>query len=131
MDNYFKIIAGVFVCLVLCVALGKQNKDMAFVLTFITCTMILTAALTYIRPIIDYFEELRILGKLDAEILSVILKSLGIGILGEITSSVCSDSGNGALGKAVVMLTSGLMIWLTIPMFKNLLEMIEDMLMRI
>ena len=61
-------------------------------------------------------------------LIAILLKAVGIGILSEITCMICTDSGNAALGKVIQFLTSAVILWLCIPLFTQLIELIEGVL---
>ena len=40
----------------------------------------------------------------------------------------CTDAGNGALGKALQLLTGAVILWLSIPLIQALIELLSEML---
>ncbi len=128
MDLYLKIIAGVLLTVVVCLVLSKQGKDFSVMLVIMGCCMCAAGAAKYLQQIISFLEKLQLLGNLNSELISVLLKTAGIGILSEIVSLICTDSGNGALGKTLQILSTGVILWLAIPVFTQLMELVEDIL---
>lgn len=126
-----KCAAGVLVSLVLYIIIGNQAKDFSLLITVVVCCMLTTAAVSYLTPIIDFFDKLKVLGNLDSELVGIVIKTVGIGFIGEITSLICVDAGNSALGKTLQFLTAAVMLCISIPLFKSLLEIIEDILVTI
>ncbi len=59
---------------------------------------------------------------------SVILKSMGIGILGQTTADVCRDSGVSTLAGKVEFAAKVLILLLCVPILQTLLELIEGFL---
>ena len=90
--------------------------------------MVALAALAYIRPILDFFTRLQINGNWNSDLLSILLKAAGIGILSEIVTLVCSDTGNASLGKALQFMTIATILWLSLPLFEGLMEIVEQLL---
>lgn len=131
MSVFFKAIAGALLAIVLCLTLSKQNKDMALLLSVAVCCMIVAAAVTFLQPVFSFFQRLQTLGELNTDLLSVLVKATGIGLLSEITSLICEDSGNAVLGRAIKLLASGLILYIAIPMFSGLLDIIEEILVAI
>lgn len=131
MDIFIKSVSGIFVAVILGQSLSKQGKDMALLLTMGVCAMVLVAALRYFQPVVDFFHKLQSLGKLNGEMLSVLLKAVGIGILAEISGMICSDSGNAALGKAIHVLASGVILCLSVPIMTELITLIEEILVSV
>jgi stage III sporulation protein AD len=65
---------------------------------------------------------------LNLELLAVILKTVGIGMVGELAGLVCSDAGNAALAKTIQILTTAMILWLSIPLFESLLDLVQTIL---
>lgn len=128
MDILLKAIAGVLIALVLTLVLSKQGKDFSLLLTVLVCTIVSVAAIQYLSPVINFFERLRAIGKLDTSFLKILLRSVGIGILAEITNLICSDAGNAALGKTLQFLAGTVVLWMSVPLFENIIDLIEDIL---
>ena len=128
MDLFVKAAAGVLITLVLCLVLVKQGKDMATLLTLAVCCMVLTAAISAFRPVMDFFQKLETMGKLDPSLIKTLFKAVGIGILSEITGLICTDAGNSAMGKSLQILASVVILTLSVPIFTQLLELIENIL---
>lgn len=128
MDIFLKAVAGVLIALVICIVLAKQGKDMSLLLSILVCCMVVTAAITYLQPVIDFFRRLQSIGNLDSEIVSILMKAVGIGFLAEITSLICSDAGSASLGKGLQILATCVILWISIPLFNELIELIENIL---
>ena len=128
MDIIIKACAGALVTLVICLVLTKQSKDVALMLTITVCAMVLSIAVEQLAPLISFLDRLQDVGNLDRNIVSVLLKAVGIGFLGEITGLVCLDTGNAALGKTIHLLTTCAILYLSLPLFESLLDLIEEVL---
>ncbi len=131
MDIFIKCAAGVLVSVVLYIVIGNQSKDFSLLITLVVCCMLATAAVDYLTPVINLFDKLKIIGNLDGDLVGVILKTVGIGFIGEITSLICVDAGNSALGKTMQFLTAAVMLCISVPLFENILDIIEDILITI
>ena len=128
MEMFIKAAAGVLVAIVLCVTLAKNGKDISLLLTITVCCMVVTAAVTYLQPVVDFFKRLQSLGNLNAEMLVILLKAAGVGLLAEITSLICADAGNAALGKSLQILASAVVLWISIPLLTSLMDLVEEIL---
>ena len=128
MDPFIRISAGVLLTALLTVLLNKQGKDMALLLTAAVCCMALTIVITYLEPVIDFVKELEAIGSLDSDMVRILLKTVGISVLAEIAALICSDCGNSALGKAVQILAVSAVLWLSLPLLKAVLDMIQKIL---
>ena len=88
-------------------------------------------ALSYLEPVLDFLRELEALGDLQGDTLGILLKAVGIGLVSEIAGMVCSDAGNGSLGKTLQMLGSAAILYLSLPVFSALLELVREILREI
>ena len=128
MDIFLKASAVVLISIVLGLILSKQNKDISLLLTITVCCAVAMAAISYLHPIIDFFRTLKGIGKLDSQLFGILLKAVGIGLLSEIAVLICSDFGNNALGKTLQMLSTVVILWISLPLFNNLIELIQRIL---
>ena len=128
MGGYFQIVAGILVAVVLGLVLSKQGKDTALLLSIAVCCMVLVAAVTYLQPVMDFIKKLQNIGSLDNQWITVMLKATGIGLVAELASLICADSGNTALGKTVQILAASAVLWLSIPLMSALMELIQKIL---
>lgn len=128
MDAFLQCCGAVLIAVILILALGGKGKDIASVLALFVCTLTLLAALRYLEPVVGFLDTLAQIGNLDRSLISVMLKAVGIGIVSEIASLICGDSGNGSLGKALQILGTAVILWLSIPLFTMVLELIQTML---
>ena len=129
MDIFIKSAAGTLVALIMYLILAKQGRDISILLVVAVCCMLATAAMQYMEPVITFLNRLQQVSNLDSAILQIILRAVGIGVLAEITSLVCTDAGNAALGKTLQFLAVGLVLWLSLPLFTELIDLIEEILL--
>lgn len=125
MTLFYKIIGVVLVAVVLGLVLKRQGQDITLLLGLCVCCIVLMAMVSYIEPVLDFIEHLQSISNIDPQLLEVILKAVGIGLIAEIAMLVCTDSGNAALGKAIQLASIGLILWLSLPLMKSLLELVE------
>lgn len=128
MSGFFQVIGGVLIAVIMSLTLSKLNKDISALLGIGVCCMVMVAMASYLEPVIDFVNQLQQTGNLDLSMLKIMLKAAGIGIVAEIAGLICSDSGNAALGKAIQVLSAAVVLWLSIPMFQSLLELVQRML---
>lgn len=126
MDYFIKAVSAALLAVILGIVLSKQGKDAALLITLAACAMVLMLAASYLQPIVELMRKLQELGRVDKGLLEILMKILGIGLLGEITSMVCDDAGNAAVGKTVQLLTTAVILWLTIPMIEQLLDLLQS-----
>ena len=128
MDLFLKVSAGILLSLVFVLFLSKTGKDYSLVIMVVTCCFVCAAAFSFLEPVLDFAKQLQGTSNLDNEIFTIILKAVGISLLTEIISNICTDSGNGAMGKILQMFSGIVVLWLSLPIFSALLELVKDIL---
>lgn len=128
MERYWLGAAAVLLTVILGLVLGKQGKEVGLLLTLAVCCMVGALAISYLSPVVDFVRQLQAVGQLDSDILEILLKVVGIGLVAEIAGLICSDAGNAALGKTLQMLSAAVILWLSIPLLQELLELLQQIL---
>lgn len=128
MDLILKCAAGVLIAAVLCLFLVKQGKDISLILTIAVSGMVICVAITYIEPIINFIGRLETIGNLDNGIIRILMKAVGLCLIGEVCCMICDDANNTALSKSLSLLITAAVLWLSIPLFTQLIELLEKIL---
>lgn len=128
MELFFKTAAAAIVTAVLTLVLSKQGKEFSLLLGMAGCALAGAALLHFLEPVLDFVSKLQILGDLNGSMLLILLKTLGIGLVSELAAMICTDSGNASLAKTVQLLGSVVILWLSIPIFQMLLDLMESIL---
>lgn len=128
MNLFLKAAAGVIVAVVLCITLSKSGKDISLLLSLVVCCMVLVAGISYLETVFGFFDKLQTVGNLDKDSITIVFKASGIGILAEITNLICIDAGYSGLGKSIKVLSTGVILWLSIPLFESLLDLLDTIL---
>ena len=128
METFFQAAVLVVVGVILCLSLGKERKETAVLLSLAICAMAALTAGAFLSSVLDFLRELSGLARLDSSVLTILLKVLGIGLVSQLAQLLCADSGNDAMGKALQILTGVVTLWLALPLFRSLLELVRDVL---
>ncbi len=131
MELYLQATAMVLVAVILVLLMGKQNRDISLVMTISVCCMICCSAVVFLEPVIAFLKDLRRIADLDSELITVLLKCAGIGFLSELTGLICADAGESSLGKALQFLSNGVILFLSLPLLRQLLSILEEVLMQV
>lgn len=131
MSTFLKAVSGILITTVICLVLNKRDKDVSALLSIAVCSMVAMAAMHFLEPVVEFLGQLQALGQMDSQMLTVLLKCTGIGLLSEITNLICADSGNAALGKMLQFLASALILWLAIPLLTSLTDLLQDILTKL
>ncbi len=112
---------------VLATLLKRNSKDLALVLTIAACCIIGVLVVRTAEPIVDFLGRLQGMTGLDAELMTPMLKAVGIGLLTEIAAGVCADAGEGAIGKLVELAGGLLALSVALPLLEAVLQMLKTM----
>ena len=124
MEEVTKIAVIALIGACLCMVLRSQVSPFALIVSLASCVGILLVSLRFFLPVISVFQRLNALSGLADSITAPVLKSVGIGILSQIAASVCEDSGE----KTVEVGSSLLTIYVSVPLFFAVLDMLERLL---
>lgn len=107
--------------------LRKNNQELAIVLTLAACAVVGVMIFHLAEPLITFLEKLRNMTGLDKDLMSPMLKVLGIGLLTQISATICSDAGENAVAKLIETCGGILSLYIAIPLLEAVLEMMESM----
>ncbi len=127
MSEFLKIVSLVLLTVVLGLSVGKTEKDISAVLGMVSLCIAACAAVTVLEPVLDYLVELRRVFNLPDELVSTLLKAVGIALTAELSAAVCTDAGSASLGKILQILGGAVVLSLSIPMFRTLMTIIKEM----
>lgn len=128
MERFWQAVAAVMVAVILWIIVDRQGKDFALVLSLLVCSLVLAVMGRFLEPVVDLLRQLQTLGKLESQWLSILLKAAGIGLIVEITSMICTDAGNKAMGKVLQILGTAVILWLSIPLVNGLMDLLQQIL---
>ena len=128
MDIFIKASTLTLVVCVLYQMVSGRNKEIGTLLIVLGCALILSMAVSYLQPIFAFIQRLQEIGSLNSELLSILLKSVGVGLLAEISILICNDMGNASMGKTLQILATAVILWISLPMFDSLLDLISGIL---
>lgn len=126
MGVYWKALAGAVLAVVMMLMLRRQ--ELAALLGMAVCAMIVMVAVDYLRPVWELLDSLQTMGQLDGQMIMILLKAVGIGLVTEIACMVCADSGSASLAKTLQFLGTAAVLWISIPLFTALLDLIQGIL---
>ncbi len=105
--------------------LRKNNKELAIVLSLSVCAVIGVLLVQLAEPVVDFLKKLRNISGLDEALMQPLLKTVGIGLLTQISANVCADAGENAIAKLIEVCGGVLALYVSIPLLEAVLEMME------
>lgn len=128
MTPFLQAAAAILIAVILCIALGKNGKETALLVSLAACSMVVICALDYLTPVMNFLNQLQDTAQMDSSVLKLLGKVVGFGMITELVVLICTDAGNAALGKALQILSSAVILWLSIPVLEDLLELVTSIL---
>ena len=128
MEGFFQVSGAVMIAVILCLTLSGENKSFSVVLSMVVCAIVLIMGMRYLEPLSDFLHELEALGDLSGDMIGILLKTALIGMITEIAALLCADGGNQTLAQALRILGAGVILWLSLPLFRGLLELVQRIL---
>ena len=128
MDDFWKTTALVLLTVILSLSLDKTERDISAVMGIVALCVAACAAVTILNPVLNYLVELQRLFNLPDGLVSVLLKAVGIALVAELSSAVCTDAGNALLGRMLQILGGAVVLSLSVPMFRTLMTIIKEMI---
>ena len=125
MDMFLQASALVLLGLILCQTL---DKNFSVLLCMGISVMILVAGISFFRPVMAFLEELQSLCNLRSDMLLILLKVTFVCIITEIAALLCADGGNASLAQSLKLFSSVVALWLSIPVFRALLDLLQRIL---
>lgn len=128
MTPFLQISGAVLLAVILVLALKSYCKEISTILAITVCCLTGLTALRYLQPVLEFLKKLEDLGGLDEVMIEILLKATGIGILSEIANLVCKDAGNESMGKSMQLLGTAVILYLSLPLFQTLIELLQTIL---
>lgn len=128
MDEPFRLSALALTAALLTLVVKKQSPELALVLTLCACALGAGLLFSYVRPILTLAQSLADRAELDGKLTAPLWKCLGLGLLTEISASVCADAGQSALAKLVELGGGLLCLVVSLPLLQAVLALIEELL---
>lgn len=128
MGDFWQAAAAAMISVIAVLTISKRCKDISQLLTVAVCVMMTLTAMSYLKPVVEFIRQLQSIAALDNEQMLIMLKSVGICVVGHIAASICADSGNAALGKSLQLLSASVILWLSLPMMTQLLQLLQQIM---
>jgi len=124
----FKII-GVGLCSVVISVILKQYKPEFALLINVCCGVIIFLMLIDgVKTIINSMVEIQTLSEFKVDILSPILKVVGIGYITEWSSDLAEESGNKSISNKIILGGKVSICIVALPLIKNLISAILSLI---
>ena len=131
MGEYLRFAAAALIGLILVLVVGRQSRDLGMLLSLAVCVLLALGAMEFLEPVMELLNELKRLGELDGGAVGILLRCAGIGMVSELAGLLCADAGEGAMGKALQICANAAILWLSLPLLRQVLTMIGEVLAKV
>ena len=128
MENFLQAASLAMIGTILALVLKKQSKEIAILLTIACCISVLAIAAIFLEPVMDFITQLRLLAGLDGDMVAILMKAAGVGLIAEVAGAICQDAGESTLEKVVRICGSGAILYLTLPLLTAVFETLQMIL---
>ena len=114
-------------CVVIFGALVKRsNSEYAFLAAVAACVLIAMAVLEQIRPVVSQIQSISQNNAFSQDILLILLKAVGIAVIGQLVSQLCKDAGESALSYTVSLFSRAAILTAALPLFTRIFTYLEE-----
>ena len=131
MGEYLRFAAAALIGLILVLVVGRQSRDLGMLLSLAVCVLLALGAMEFLEPVMELLDELKRLGARDGGAVGILLRCAGIGMVSELAGLLCADAGEGAMGKALQICANAAILWLSLPLLRQVLTMIGEGLAKV
>lgn len=127
MQEFLQVSVIGVITVIFAVLLKKNSAELALLLTIGACVLMGIMILQMAEPVLSFLSKLRGLAGLDTALMTPLLKTVGIGLLTQLSASVCADAGENAIAKLIELCGGILAIYVALPLLEAVIEMIQTM----
>ena len=114
-------------CAVLFAALvQKTNKEYALLISLGTAAVLLLFFLERAGPVLQQVEDLAASGPLEGEAVGLMLRAVGITVVGQVVARLCKDAGESALAYTVELAARAAVLAAALPALGRLLKYLGE-----
>ena len=114
-------------CAVLFAALvQKTNKEYALLISLGTAAVLLLFLLERAGPVLQQVQDLAASGPLEGEAVGLMLRAVGITVVGQVVARLCKDAGESALAYTVELAARAAVLAAALPALGRLLKYLGE-----
>ena len=112
----------------LTLTLKKHSPELSLALSLCACVLGILVLIDWFTPLLRLAKSLEERADLGESLTAPLWKCLGIGLLTEVSSALCTDAGQAALAKLVELGGSVLCLVVSLPLLQAVLALIEELI---
>jgi len=127
-ENCYSVSVFCICSALLAVMLRQYNRENAMLAALAACVGVLFGAMTLAAPVLEEIADIFGQAGISDSYISLIFKAAAICFITQITADICRDSGESAIASAAELWGRGAVTFLSLPLVRVLLELINEML---
>lgn len=124
MNAYVKLSAAAVIAALAALTLRRREPELAMLAVVAGCCICGGLLLEIISPILSFSKRIYEKTGLAPELLSPLMKSAGIGIVTQISASICLDAGESAMARLAELGGVLLCLYVSLPLLSAVLDLI-------
>ena len=104
----------------------KTNKEYALLISLGTAAVLLLFLLERAGPVLQQVEDLAASGPLEGEAVGLMLRAVGITVVGQVVARLCKDAGESALAYTVELAARAAVLAAALPALGRLLKYLGE-----
>lgn len=127
-ENCFSVSVFCICAAALAVLLRQYCREQSLLMSLAACTIVVGGFMMFLAPLITEIREIFSQAGISDSYISLIFKATAICFITQITCELCRDSGELAIASAAELWGRGAITFISLPIVKNLLEKINELL---
>ena len=123
-----KIIGVGIVTAVTAVLLRTSRPELSFAVTVAGCIILLLIVLDLVKDGLSVFGEIAETSGIDASLIKILLKMIGIGYLVEFSAGILNDFGQNSVADKLVFAGKILVFVLAIPILESVVSLVGTLI---
>lgn len=128
MGQIFQLVGIAFVTAVAAIILKSTKPELSFAVTVAGSIILLLYVFELFRGSVSIFNEIASATGINASLIKILLKMIGIGYLVEFSAGILTDFGQNSLADKLVFCGKILVLVLAIPILESVLSLIVELL---
>ena len=128
MSDVVKVAAAAILAAVCAMVVRKQVPELAILLAVCAGALILLYCSGALAAAVELLDRLADLGGLSRQVLTPMMKAVGIGVVTRLASDFCKDAQEGALAGVVELAGTALALAAVLPLMSAVLDLLTQLL---
>ena len=120
----FQLIGIAFVTAVTALLLKSARPELSFAVTVAGCIILLLMILDLVKDSLSVFHDIAQNTGIDATLIKILLKMIGVGYLVEFSAGLLNDFGQNSLADKLIFAGKIVVLILAVPILESVLSLI-------